>query len=150
MKKLIAALAVLASGAAVAAGPSDGVYVNLSAPNSYLSVHTNGDRIIATVYGIIQASGIRIYSALGNVDPTQLNTWDLLQGYGRTDGSLFYVNGQMFYNACTVDITLRFSAGAATAQVNSAVQTVVGRNSGVNCAALPSLFPNGIAFTKAF
>jgi hypothetical protein len=149
MKKMIAAVLLAASGAAMAAGPYDGVYVNLASSGSYLSVHTNGDRVIATLYGIIPASGIEMYSAIGNVRPTQLNTWDLING--TISGNVAQISGQILFNACTVGLTVTFAGnGSATGRITSAGQTPVGRSSGVDCAALPGVYPNGIQFSKAF
>lgn len=149
MKKLIAAALLATSGVAIAAGPYDGVYVNLSSSGSYLSVHTNAERVIATLYGIIPASGIQMQSAIGNVRPTQLNTWDLIGG--TISGNVAQISGQVIFNACNVNLTVSFgSNGTATGRITSADQTPVGRSSGVDCGALPGIYPNGMQFSKAF
>lgn len=146
MKKMIAAVLLAASGAAMAAGPYDGVYVNLAAAGSYVSIHTNGSDVIATGYTITPASGIQFNSNIGSVAIRQINTWDLLQG--RIQGNQAFLSGQVLYNACSVEMVLTFTAGGGTAQITSATQTSVGASSGVRCQALVTGVSTSM--TKAF
>lgn len=131
-----------------AAGPYDGIYVNLENSTSYMSVHTNGNTLIGTAYGIIPASGILVTSAIGNVAVRQLNTWDLYQG--SISGSTGTMSGQVFYNACNVSVSVNFNSGGATVVFNSSSNTLVGNSSGVNCGVIPTLAPNGVNFLRIF
>lgn len=149
MKKLIFALCFASLiQAANAAGQFDGVYVNLASSGSYLSIHTNNNKVIATAYGIIPASGIKVSSLIGDVSVRQLNTWDLYQG--TISGSVASLSGQVFYNACNVSVTLNLTESGGTVFVTSASNTLVGNSSGVNCSAFLNLVPNGISFQKVF
>lgn len=147
-RKLVGAALALMASSAMAAGPYDGVYVNAGESGSYLSVHSNNGKVIATLYGIIPASGIVFYSTLGNVYPTQLNTWDLLSG--SISGASATLAGQVLYNACNVGMNVNFTGSGANAVITSASQTTVGRSSGMNCAGLLTVYRNGLTFTKAF
>jgi hypothetical protein len=139
MKKMIAAVLLAASGAAMAAGPYDGVYANLATAGSYISVHTNGADVIATAYTITPASGIQFGSSIGNVVPRQINTWELLQG--RIQGNQAALSGQVLYNACAVELVINFTANGGTVQITNAAQTPVGSASGVRCQALVTGVP---------
>lgn len=147
-RKLAGVALVLMASSVMAAGPYDGVYVNAGESGSYLSVHSNNGKVIATLYGIIPASGIVFYSTLGNVYPTQLNTWDLLSG--SINGASATLTGQVLYNACNIGMNVNFAGSGANAVITSASQTAVGRSSGMNCAGLLTAYRNGLTFTKAF
>lgn len=130
----------------MAAGPYDGVYVNLATAGSYVSIHTNGSDVIATGYTIIPASGIQFSSTVGNVVPRQINTWELLQG--KIQGNQATLSGQVLYNACAVEMAVTFTPGGGIAQITSATQTAVGASSGVRCQSLVTGVPTSMI--KAF
>lgn len=133
-----------------AAGVFDGIYVNLSSGGeSYLSLHTNGQNVVATVYGIIPASGIVMSSILGNIYPRQINTWELY--LGTISGSTANLTGQTLYNACHLTIRATFTEGSATAQIIDASNTLVGNASNINCSLYKTAIPGGVLrYTKLF
>ena len=131
-----------------AAGPYDGIYVNLANAGSYLSLHTSGSTVVATIYGIISSSGIVMTSVLGNVTPRQINTWELYQG--TISGSSAVLSGQTLFNACNLSVNVSFTSTGGTAYVTDASNTLVGDASRINCAALEGAYPNGISYRKIF
>jgi len=141
MKKLVALLFATLSGAASASGSYDGIYVDFSNPNNYVAVHTSGNTIIATSYGVIPASGIVFSSPLGSVIPTQINTWSLL--IGGISGASATVAGRMLYEACNVTMSVAFSGTGAVVTLTGVSNTIIGNTSGVNCAGLWNAWPNG-------
>lgn len=143
MKKIITAIAALIAGTAMAAGPYDGIYVRLGAANAYVAIHTNGEQLIATAYTIIPASGIHMTSPIGNVMPTQLNTWDLFSG--TISGSTGIVTGRSLFEACNMSMSFNFTGTGAVATLTGLSNTLIGNSSGVNCAALWNIVPGNQA-----
>lgn len=135
MKKLIAAALLCASGAAIAAGPLDGIYVNLN--GGFGSVHSNGSSIFVIGLSQVPASGIYFSSVVGTVRPTSVDQWDYASGV--INGSVADVSGVTMYGACTFAARITFTAGSAVLQITGAANTLVGNASGVNCRALTSL-----------
>lgn len=135
MLKKIAALAasLFVAGAAQAAAPSDGIYFN-PATGGYTSVHTNGNQILVIGLNMIPATGVQLTSALGVVQPSQLNTWDLASG--TTDGTNATVSGTTLYGACNVTFAITVGGNMATARVLNASQTIIGQQSRINCAGI--------------
>ncbi len=146
MKKTLFALALAACGHAMAAGPYDGIYADAAAPNSYISVHTNGDRVIATSYEILPASGIVFTSEIGSVMPRQVNVWQLLQGI--ISGSNASLSGQLMFNQCNVQISASFTGTGLVAYITRSTSSGAGSSSTMNCQALVSSLP--IRFNKIF
>lgn len=130
----------------MAAGPYDGVYAHATAPNSYISVHTSGDRIIATQYEILSASGITLQSEIGSVTPRQVNTWQLLGG--TISGNSAKLSGQLMFNQCNVQISASFTGSAIAAYITNATSSGAGSWSSMNCQALVSTVP--LRFNKIF
>lgn len=146
MKKKLLSTALAICGNAMAAGPYDGVYAHATAPNSYISVHTSGDRIIATQYEILSASGITLQSEIGSVTPRQVNTWQLLGG--TISGNSAKLSGQLMFNQCNVQISASFTGSAIAAYITNATSSGAGSWSSMNCQALVSTVP--LRFNKIF
>lgn len=134
MRKKLTALAVAmcAAGAAHAAGPYDGIYVNLN--GGFASVHTNGDQIIVIGLTSVSATNIYFNSALGTIRPTSIEQWDV--GQGNVNGNVAVIAGTAFYGACAYQMRITFSPNQGVAQTLSASNTQVGNASGVNCSVL--------------
>lgn len=134
MIKKIAALAVLlAAGTAHAAGPYDGIYFN-PASNGYFSVHTNGNVMIAVGLSAVPANNIQFTTALGVVRANSIATWEVATG--NVSGSNAILLGTNLFGACDVTYDIDFAPGVATARIAGSIQSALGRQNGINCAAL--------------
>ncbi|GAA4425739.1 hypothetical protein [Acidovorax lacteus] len=145
-KTAIAAVIALSATAASASGPYDGIYVDATNSNNYVSVLTNGDRIVVTQYEIIPASNIFFSTQIGTVYPRQVNTWQLLQG--NISGNIANLSGQLAFNQCNVRITVNFTGTSFTANTTSASSSGAAYSSTINCAGLFNLNP--LRFNKIF
>ena len=146
MFKKIAVLAtMLAAGAAQAAGPYDGIYIN-PANGSYFSVHSNGNVMIAVGLSAVPASNLQFTTALGIVRVNSIATWEVATG--NLSGSNAILLGTNLYGACNVTYDVDFGPTAATMRVAGSVSTIVGQQSGINCAALTAT--PVMMFPKAF
>lgn len=134
-KKIAALAALLAAGAAHAAGPYDGIYFN-PATNGYFSVHTNGNVMIAVGLSAVPANNLQFTTALGVVRVNSVATWEVATG--SLSGSNAILLGTNLYGACDVTYDVDFGPGFATVRIAGSVQSIVGQQSGINCAALRS------------
>lgn len=147
MKRTFLAIALAVYGHAQAAGAYDGVYADPATPNHYISVHTSGDRIIATQYQISPASGVTFQTAIGSVIPRQINSWQLLGG--TISGASARLSGQLMFNQCNVEVTASFTGSTVDVRINNAASSGAGSSSSIECQALVS--PNlPIRFNKIF
>lgn len=150
MKKTItgAILALCAFGS-WAAGQYDGIYQALAVSSTtYYSVHQNGNTLIAASFGTIPISGTSFNSARGSITPSTLNSWDVIQG--TINGNKVTLSGTVHFGGCNQVITVVFDQnGGALMTLMSSVETIAGRNAGLNCAA--GVLPGSIfALTKVF
>lgn len=146
MKKIILSALLSVCGASFAASPYDGIFQERNQSGSYLSVHTNGNALIGTLYNIDLLDGAPV-SLFNGLRPRQLNTWNLLQG--ALSGNVAYVSGEMLLNTCKVGAQISFTGTTALLTIQSATSTAVGQENGVDCF---RVFPVGGRFTfdKAF
>lgn len=147
MKKYL--LAMITYGivtGAMAAGTYDGIYASTEAPNSYISVHTNSNRLIATTYDILPASGVMFNSVIGSVMPRQVNTWQLLNG--TINGNVADLSGQLMFNECNVRLTANFDANGLNVYITGSSSSGAGSSSTMNCQALVS--PAPLRFNRIF
>lgn len=120
-----------ACGVAFAASPYDGVFQERDEVGSYLSVHTNGNVFIGTLYNIDFLNGVPV-ALFNGLRPRQLNTWNLLQG--SLSGNVANVSGELLLNHCKVNAQIAFTTTTALVTVQSATSTPLGQEVGVNCA----------------
>lgn len=116
---------------AFAASPYDGVFQERDEVGSYLSVHTNGNVFIGTLYNIDFLNGVPV-ALFNGLRPRQLNTWNLLQG--SLSGNVANVSGELLLNHCKVNAQIAFTTTTALVTVQSATSTPLGQEVGVNCA----------------
>lgn len=135
LKKIAALAAMLVAGAAQAAGPYDGIYFNPSS-SSYFSVHTNGTSMIAVGLSAVPANNLQFTTALGVVRVNSVATWEVATG--SIAGNNAILLGTNLYGACDVTYDIDFVPGAAIVRIAGSIQSAVGRQSGINCAALTS------------
>ena len=131
MKKIIVSALLSACGVAFAASPYDGVFQERDEVGSYLSVHTNGNVFIGTLYNIDFLNGVPV-ALFNGLRPRQLNTWNLLQG--SLSGNVANVSGELLLNHCKVNAQIAFTTTTALVTVQSATSTPLGQEVGVNCA----------------
>ena len=131
MKKIIVSALLSACGVAFAASPYDGVFQERDEVGSYLSVHTNGNVFIGTLYNIDLLNGVPV-ALFNGLRPRQLNTWNLLQG--SLSGNVANVSGELLLNHCKVNAQIAFTTTTALVTVQSATSTPLGQEVGVNCA----------------
>ena len=146
MKKIIVSALLSACGVAFAASPYDGVFQERDEVGSYLSVHTNGNVFIGTLYNIDFLNGVPV-ALFNGLRPRQLNTWNLLQG--SLSGNVANVSGELLLNHCKVNAQIAFTTTTALVTVQSATSTPLGQEVGVNCA---KQYPAGdrFIFDKVF
>jgi hypothetical protein len=139
MKKMIAAIAALVCGSAMAAGQFDGVYQSTTDPEQFYSIHQNGNTLLLTNYGAMPTDGA-IYFRYGTDQfrPPKIYTWDVQTG--ELEGSRAIMTGGILQNACTLTYQLDLSAERIVATFLRAEQ----RLGGVSCA---SLLPAGTVVT---
>lgn len=112
-----------------------GIYKDPRLPDSYLSVHQNGNRIIATLYNTISfvyGSSIYYSSIAGIYYPSRADIWDLYSGTASGNFSTF--GGEFNYGACNANgfMTLNFDS-SITFTVTSINTTNSGIAQGVQC-----------------
>ena len=131
MKKIIAAIAALICGSAIAGGQFDGVYQSVNNPEQFYSIHQNGTTLLLTNYGTMPTDG-GIYFRYGTEQfrPPKIYTWDVQTG--QLDGNRAVMTGGILQNACTLTYQLELSAERITATYLRAEQ----RLGGVSCATL--------------
>ena len=144
MKKVFVSIAFAMCGAAQAAGPYDGIYVNLN--GGFASVQTNGDQILVIGLSTMPSSGVVVSSALGSITPSSMETWDVAMG--TVQGTAAQVSGTTMYGACTYSMRIEFAGAGGTARITGASNTAVGNASRINCPALVN--SPAISYLKAF
>lgn len=135
MKKVLAALALCASGAVMAAGQFDGVYQSTVNPEQFYSIHQNGDTLLLTSYGAMTTDGA-IYLGYGGYQfrPPKIYIWDVQTG--KLEGSRAIMTGGSMQNACTITYQLDLSVELITATLLHAEQRVGGAVNGIPCQSL--------------
>lgn len=135
MKKLIAAIAVLASASAFANGPYDGLYQSTVNEKSFALVQQNNGLVLIGMYYAIPANGVTMNYGDGIVVKlSELHTWDALMG--PISGNTARAIGEMINGTCTVAIEVTFVGNTATSRVLDSSPTSAGIAQRIPCAQL--------------
>ncbi|WP_343735311.1 hypothetical protein [Acidovorax sp.] len=143
MKKLIAAVAMLACGSAMANGPYDGLYQSPINPKSFLLAQQNGGSLLVGSYYAVPASGVTMSYNNGTViKPSELHVWDAFMG--PIQGNAATVSGEVINGMCYATFNVTFSGDSIAAQLAAIVQTNTGAAQSIPCS---QFFPAGYVAT---
>lgn len=135
MKKLIAAIAILASASAFANGPYDGLYQSTVNEKSFALVQQSNGLVLVGMYYAIPADGITMNYGGGTiVRLSELHSWDALMG--PISGNTARAIGEMINGMCTVAVEVTFVGNTATSKVLDSSPTSAGIAQRIPCAKL--------------
>jgi len=116
------AVLVLKIGAAVGPSPHDGIYRITNAdgsPGDYLSVHSNGSTLIATIYRSADPANAASFALTdGGASVATLykwGSWDLYSGTLSSNSAT--LTGYSQYGLCKANVSLTFSGAGGTIRV---------------------------------
>lgn len=132
LKRVLAIGSLFIAGSALAASNLDGIYQWNS--TTYLSVHSSGSTVIATIYfNEVPSDGRVDFTSSGGARLTTVNldSFELLSGSG--SGQSARVSGTRFHRACDITYTLLFNADTTlTVTTNSISKNALGQANPLN------------------
>jgi len=132
-----------------AAGPNDGIYQAAANSTKYVSLHQNGNTLIAAIYDSVSNSSVGFSTARGTIVPSKLDYWDVYSG--QVIGNSVQLSGQTGFTGCSETLNITFGgSGTFTAIFQGITPTQAGVTAGLNCSAGNPPIGSTLIFTRVF